>query len=201
VQRRQVISLSVGTLFVGGRFAFGEDATEVQKNYFPQEVFDDRSRLDDRVSNWYSKHLIALDEASLYPATPNVEVYRFTWLRTFHNPMVFRVAVHVSGSGALTVKRTNGAGGYEPGVIDLRKEIALSNEQINQLKEALVKMSYWELPTRLKTEGLDGAQWIVEANANGRYKIVDRWTGSDLEIQSWGMQLIKLSGVEVGEVY
>jgi hypothetical protein len=144
MQRRQVISLSIGTLFVGARFAFGEDATEVQKNYFPQGVFDDRSRLDDRVSNWYSKHLIALDEASLYPATPNVEVYRFTWLRTFHNPKVFTVAVHVNGSGALTVKRTNGAGGYEPGVIDLRKEIALSNEQINQLKEALVKMSYWE---------------------------------------------------------
>ena len=201
MHRRKVLLLLGATSFVASCGAFADNVTETRSEFFPKGVFDDHSNVDDLVRNWYSKQLRGLEESSLYPPKQDVEVYRFTWLRTFHNPLVFRFTVLKDGSGTLTVKRANGAGGYEPGVIDLRKEITLSNERVKELKKRLDDMSYWEKPTRLDIMGMDGAQWIVEANANGKYKIVDRWSDSDSAVQAWGLQLITLSGVDVGEVY
>lgn len=190
-----------GFSIVWSGIAFGDNAAKTQSDFFPKGVFSNRSHSDEFIRNWYSEQLRALEEPSLYIPNQNLETYRFTWLRTFHNPMVFRFAVLNDGSGMLTVKRSNGAGGYKPGVVDLRKEVALSIGQVEDLKKKLVDMSYWEKPTRLDTMGMDGAEWIVEASENGKYKIVDRWSDSDSAIQAWGMQLIELSGVEVGEVY
>jgi hypothetical protein len=199
--RRQALLFLVATSFAIGDAAFGDDVAGTQPDYFPKAVFSDRADVDDLVRSWYSRQLRALEEPSLYPPKQFTEIYRFTWLRTFHNPMVFRFTVHDDGAGTLIVKRTNGAGGYKPGVVDMRKDITLSKGQVDELKRNLDDMSYWEQPTKLKTRGMDGAQWIVEANANGKYMIVDRWSDSDPAIQAWGMQLITVSGVDVGEVY
>jgi hypothetical protein len=174
---------------------------KVESEFFPKGIFGERSHSDEFIRKWYSEQLSALEEVSLYPAASGIEVYRFTWLRTFHNPMAFKVTVLESGAGALTVKRANGAGGFKPGVVDLRKEISLSNLQVAGLKKGLVNMSYWEKPVRLETMGTDGAEWIIEASVNGTYKIVDRWSKSDSAVQAWGMELINLSRLDVGKVY
>jgi hypothetical protein len=199
--RRQALLILFAMPFAAGSAVLSDDVAETERNFFPVGVFDDSSNIDEHIRDWYSKQLRALEEPSLYSPKQDAEVYRFTWLRTFHNPMVFRFVVHDHGSGTLTVKRASGTGGYEPGVVDLKKEIALTSSQVDELKKMLNDMSYWEQSTKLETMGLDGAQWIVEANLNGKYKIVDRWTNSDPAIQAWGMQLIVLSGVEVGKVY
>jgi hypothetical protein len=201
MNRRRVALLLLAILFLGNSGALGDDMAETQPDFFPKGAFGDYSNVDDIVRKWYIKQLRGLEETSLYPPSTDKEVYRFTWLRTFHNPMVFKITVLGNGSGTLTVKRANGAGGYEPGLIDLRKDIALSNAQVDELKKGLSDMSYWEKPSKLETMGMDGAQWIVEANANGKYKIVDRWSGSDPAVQAWGIQLIDLSGADVGDVY
>ncbi len=169
--------------------------------YFPAHVFSDRSDSDSFINQWYSKHLRAMQEPSLFPAQPGAEVYRFTWLRTFSNPMVFRLNVVKDGTASLAVKRANGKGGYEPGTIDLNETLALNAETVAKLQYELRRMDFWNKPARLKTIGMDGAQWIVEANANGNYKLVDRWTESDGDLQDWCRSLIALSGVEVGDVY
>jgi hypothetical protein len=50
--------------------------------------------------------------------------------------------------------------------------------------------------------GFDGAQWIVEARRDGRYHIVDRWTGIDHGLESVGGLFINLAGLNaVGPVY
>jgi hypothetical protein len=201
MNRRQALLLFATVPLALNSTAFSDDITETQSDFFPKGAFDNYSNVDGLVRNWYTKQLRGLEEASLFPSKPNTEVYRFTWLRTFHNPMVFRLTVLDNGTALLVVKRANGAGGYEPGVVDLRKEIALKNAQVDEIKKELVDMAYWEQPSRLETMGMDGSQWIVEVNANGKYKIVDRWSDSDSAIQAWGMQLIRLSGVDVGEVY
>ena len=199
--RRKALLYFFAILFAWNGAAFSDDAAKTLPDYFPKGVFSNHSDSDEFIRKWYSEQLRALEEPSLYVSNQNMETYRFTWLRTFHNPMIFRFAVLDDGSGMLAVKRSNGAGGYEPGVIDLRKEVTLSNGQIEDLKKKLDDMAYWEKPTKLEGMGMDGAQWIVEANADGKYKIVDRWSDSGSAIQAWGMQLIELSGVEVGEVY
>jgi hypothetical protein len=163
-------------------------------DFFPAGVLANRS-------SWYSKHLKGLQEPSLYPPSADAEIYRFTWLRTFDNPMAFRVTVTSNGTGTLTVKRANGAGGYDPGVVDLKLELTLTKSDVDKLKQALVDMSYWDLPIELDGLGIDGAQWIVEASVNGRYKVVDRWSQTDALVDAWCMRLITLSGVDVGKIY
>jgi hypothetical protein len=170
-------------------------------NYFPNQIFSDNKKVDDLVRNWYSQQLSALEELSLYQPNQKFETYRFTWLQTFHNPMAFSISLLEDGSGILTVKRCNGAGGYEPGVIDLKKEVELSKLQIQELIAKLGEMKFLQKPPNLDSMVFDGAHWVVEANLNGKYKIVRRQSGTDHEIQAWGLQLITLSGVDVGEIY
>lgn len=43
-------------------------------------------------TEWYSKHLAAMKEASLYASENDaVESYRFLWLRSFHHPVAVRI--------------------------------------------------------------------------------------------------------------
>ena len=60
------------------------------------------------VNTWFSKQLTGLDEPKLYKDY-NFETYRFTWLRTFHNPISIRLEKR-DNEYLLFVKRANGAG-------------------------------------------------------------------------------------------
>ena len=66
------------------------------------------SPIDDFKEEWYSQHLIAMGEP-LLPDGAN-EVYRFLWLRTFHNPIMIRLTYDPKGCD-LIAKRLDGAGG------------------------------------------------------------------------------------------
>jgi hypothetical protein len=201
MRRRQVLlCVAVLPIFVSNP-AFADNVAGTSADYFPKGVFSNIVTIDDRTRNSYGKLLRALEEPSFYPPKKNTQSYRFTWLRTFHSPMAFRFTVHNNGSATLIVKRATGMSGYDPGVVDLSKEVAMSNVQVDELKKQLDDMAYWGKQPAQDPEGFDGAQWIVEANANGRYKMVDRWSDTDAAIQAWGMDLIRLSGVDVGEVY
>ncbi len=198
---RRLVLVSLALSFLVSKATLSDDNTSQRQNFFPKQIFSENKKIDDLVRDWYSKQLNALEEPSLYPPKQNLETYRFTWLRTFHNPMVFRISVLEDGSGILRIKRCNGAGGYEPGVTDLRKEIKLTNLQVHDLNKKLEEMDFWQKPTNLDSKMMDGAEWIVEANLDGKYKIVIRKTDTDNLIKEWGLQLIKLSGVDVGEIY
>jgi hypothetical protein len=176
-------------------------AEEKQPSYFPPLAFHKIEKHDRFVQEWYQKNLLAMEEPALYPPKDAQEIYRFTWLRTFHAPMAFRVVVFADGAGELLVTRLNGKGGYEPGVVDLRKTIPLATGAIEILRETLRTTKFWDKPTTVEDEGMDGAQWIIEANQGGRYKIVDRWSGEDAGVATFGQFLINMSGVEVGEIY
>ena len=176
-------------------------ADEKPVDYFPVGALHERADLDRLLREWFSKHLLALQEPNLFPAESGREVYRFTWLRSSHNPMTFRLAVASSGTGIINVKRANGRGGYEPGEIDLNIDIAVSKPRVTALKRELGNMGFWQKSSWLDNMSLDGARWIVETDAEGIYKIVHRSSGSDRELQDWCMSLIALSGIDVGDIY
>src|SRR5690606_3456867 len=103
------------------------------QHYFPKEMFPElnikRTKTEDGfkmvttiiedtfnedVSNWYSQHLYAMKEPLLFNGETKKEIYRFTWLRTFHNPIAIRIE-RINSQYYLYWKRLSGAGGYEPG--------------------------------------------------------------------------------------
>lgn len=181
--------LTIAVLLIVAGAAFAQDV-----QYFPNLAFDDEQQHNDFVVQWYTKHLKALQEPSLFQqASSGKEAYRFLWLRTFHSPVAVRLNVNADGTSLLTVKVTDGQGGYEPGRLTKDAVRRLSKEETDWFLGRVHELKYWNLPTREpKTDeiGLDGAQWVVEAIKDGTYKVVDRWSPDKGPVRALGLIML-----------
>jgi hypothetical protein len=137
-------------------------------------------RLDERRRNGISRQLRDMNEPSLWEASQkqNREIYRFIWLRSFHQPVAVRVTIGADGSGDLVVKVLSGKGGYDPGSLVLNQQSHVSQFEAQSFIEKLSNANFWSLSTiRIENAGgRAGASWIMEGTKNGTYHIVDRWS-------------------------
>src|SRR5262245_31927728 len=173
-----------------------------EARYFPIGPFWPHNS-DLFVRQWYSKHLAAMEEPSLSCGVlEDTETYRFLWLRTFHNPVAVRVFRRGDDYG-LEAAILNGAGGYNPGHVSRRVTKTWCRDQWQTVIARFEGVQFWQMATKSDAlPGLDGAQWIVEARRDGRYHIVDRWTGTDHGLESVGRHFLDLAGLsDVGPVY
>ncbi|MBK1867363.1 hypothetical protein [Taklimakanibacter albus] len=176
------------------------NTADAKERYFAVRPLDSSQQLDDFRIGWYSKHLAALGEPSLWLGDHKTETYRMLWLRTFHAPFVFRVTVRPDGTSELTTKKADGHGGYAPGKIVINKTTQIDKKETEILIETLERTKFWDLPTNESGLGeTDGAQWIVEAVKDGKYHIVDRRGGG--EINGWALLLMRKSGEDLQPIY
>jgi hypothetical protein len=152
-----------------------------QSQYFPSGLLESADKHS--VSDWYSKHLVAMKEPSLFELSENhhAQQYRFLYLRTFDHPIVIRLVVNPDGTGTYITKELSGAGGYEPGRLILNRRTQQPAEYVRQVQlNYIEEIHFWALPTKVSPPdgkiGLDGARWILEAIKDGKYHIVDRWS-------------------------
>lgn len=196
------------------------------ESYFPQSLFEtmepcawgdgrtDEPVMDDFRSDWYSSHLRAAREPRLGGEAPHhavggLGVLRFTWLRSFHAPVMIRVEATADADLQLTARELSGAGGYDPGRIARRLERRLSPEESERLLTFLSETRVLELPPSdacpvaengdLIIHG-DGAHWIIEANGPGGYHYIDRWSAEE-PVRGLGLHLISLTGWTYDRVY
>ena len=173
------------------------------KTFFFQD-FDKELLLDTAFNNkispfcnaWYSKHLKVLEEPIIYSDKSDKEIIRFTWLRTFHNPIVIRIE-NSNGIYSIYWKKSNGAGGYSPGNLVINEEKQIDIQQWTDIVNQLNECVFWEIPTNYPTFGFDGAQWILEAKIDGKYHIVDRWSGKKSEIGQFCLNLFKMTNLNI----
>jgi hypothetical protein len=165
--------------------------------HFPLTAFveyDDSSKPDTFRLAWYSGMLRALKEPALFEDYEDTEVYRFTCLRSFHAPFAIRVEKQQYGGGKLTLKISDGAGGYTSSNLVTNASKVISKAQWESIMLALEKSNFWELPTYQDDSGCDGSRWIFEGVKNGRYHVVDRWTPKKTsDYHALGAMLISLS--------
>ena len=168
-----------------------------KESFFPPKLLAQDVPGNQFRNNWYSKHLSAMKEESLYsPEDEWVESYRFLWLRTFHHP----VAVRIWKCGSvrfISVKELDGAGGYEPGNLIFDRKRELTPDEWSGFLRHLEDSCYWQLPSRDDGGGFDGAQWIFEGVKGGRYHVVDRWTPQNGSYRELCLYVLKLSGLKV----
>jgi hypothetical protein len=148
------------------------------KFYFPISVFADsavKNEADTFLVQWYSKMLFALREPIIFNDSSINEIYRFTWLRTFHNPIAIRIEKNGDNIN-LYWKLCNGAGGYEPGKLVLDKQKSIDIQIWNEFISRLSNINFWTLRTKELSFGVDGSKWILEGKSNKHYHVVDRWT-------------------------
>lgn len=150
-------------------------------------------------NNWYSKQLSALDEPKLFIDYKH-DAYRFTWLRTFHNPISIRVE-KISNSIFIIVKQSNGAGGYNPGKLIVNDTINLSSNQWENLKNKVENLNFWNIPSVKKNDLIttDGSEWIFEAKIGDNYHMAFVQNGYDKVIRELCLYLLKLSNIKIKE--
>ncbi len=164
--------------------------------YFPPGVFTETGDNGDFKAHWFGSSLRALKEPSISEVAAGADsVYRFLWLRTFHYPIAVRIILRRNGTGTLTVKMSNGQGGYEPGTMIVNSSRALTSKETAPILELVAALDFWHAPTEPANPiapdgtvqvGLDGAQWILEGLQNGKYHVIDRWSPKKALFASWG---------------
>jgi hypothetical protein len=181
--------------------------------YFPTVADSAGARCDpegisESHDQWYSKHLRAAGEPSLFeasrsPRPPGAATYRFTWLRSFHHPVVIRVETGSNGEARLIAKELSGHGGYGPGEIRRHMQRKLSPDETRRLGSALAATRLLTWPARDCSGiiGLDGAHWIVEARDRTGYHLVDRWSPERGPMREVGELMLGLTGWQYGDVY
>lgn len=194
---RTIILLSVLTMVILiGNSAYAENSLSnygsKRTKYFPEGDYYNF------ISQWYGKYLDALNEPSIYKYINqrDKKIFRFLWLRTFHNPIAIRLEIIKNErAGILHVKMTDGKGGYEPGKIKEDYTKNISKDHIDKFLKLLESDNFWQLPIKDDGLGFDGAQWIVEGLYNGKYHMVDRWSPKEGAARNIGLFLLDLSGL------
>lgn len=161
---------------------------------------------DDFEADWFSGELSAFGEPSLYrrpSSTPRS--IRFTWLRSFHDPIVVRVDATTDGRQRMTAKQhPAGLGfGQAPGVSRARETTRfLSRTETAALAVVVEDAGLFRSPASGCWCCLDGARWIVEGNdPNDGYRYRSRQSPEDGLERQLGLHLLALTGWNVGEIY
>jgi hypothetical protein len=172
-----------------------------------------RTRIDTFKLNWFSYYLNRLQEPVLYNYPLRKEVYRLTWLRSFHPPVVVRLEKEGAKIRIITkvLSRIPELPGYR--YSDAQGNVRLSDTssavpfKINTAKN-VSKQVYQEFIRLLTQErvlslsplgfrdriGTDGSNWILETHRPEGYFFITRWTPEPTEaLRVVGDYLLNLS--------
>jgi hypothetical protein len=137
---------------------------------YSDDFFPESAELSSFERDWYSEHLSAAKESPLL-SMERGEVFRFTWLRSFHKPIIVRV--FCKDVCSVESKVLSGAGGYSPGKIEDTNEYDLTLEQTSKLRSLFEKVDGWKYEPDAEIIVMDGAQWIFEHASVESYQLWD----------------------------
>ncbi|MFI5456796.1 MAG: hypothetical protein ACHRXM_15220, partial [Isosphaerales bacterium] len=189
--------LAVITAFASSSYSARQPAP-----FFP--LLDEKKDLSPFDELWYSKHLYAMAEPSLWKLSQrdrDATVYRLLWLPSFHHPVSVRIARTAEGA-KLHVRVLDGKGGYEPGRVAIDRNITLADEERKNLDRYLERASFWTMSTRPADDGgvEDGDQLIVEGIRGGTYHVVDRQM-PDPAYEKLCRHMLDLTGLDVQKAW
>lgn len=165
--------------------------------YFPPNVF--RSRAGGFMVHWYSSVLYKLDEKPLWPPDPEQVIYRFTWMRSFHDQVSIMMRVLPEGNGQLRLQIYKRV----PQQLETRTQ-SLSKEQVGGVMALIKDAGFWGMATEGEgPQGTDGAEWVLEGVQGGRYHIATRWDASGTTYGMALLELLRLSDYNppINEIY
>lgn len=161
--------LTMGLCLIASGVATAADTTSTD----PTRFFPGASAFEE---DWYASQLRALGETPLsITSAPAGPVIRFTWLRSFHHPVVLRLERAPDGQWQLRTKIASGAGGYDPGHLAHDRTVPIRRDRAESVLTQLTRESFWTAPSQSATFGADGAQWILEVRDGAEYHYLDRW--------------------------
>lgn len=218
--------LSIAAFVAIGSVAANASASAARATYFPSSFSNiDTNCVDpesgkptpvltDLERQWYSAQLSAAREPSLYlKSTRRIShdgpTLRFTWLRSFHAPIIVRIEHLGSSHPRMVAKKLSGKGGYSPGSVNERLVRRLSQEEQKALRIALETTSVASMTPKSCYHGpagmvmiqLDGAEWIIEVVDTKGYHFVDRWSPQRGGVHDLGLMVLRMTGWALKPIY
>lgn len=154
---------------------------------------------------WYSSALAAAEEPSL-AMTPSTDPgesqqFRFTWLPTFHHPVMVRVTFDATG-GILDAVELTGAGGYSPGKIGRKIHRTLRPEELSKIRQASGDATLFEFEEESCDQiHLDGSEWLFEKRNSEGYHFGNYWAPRGNTARQTGKFMLNLTGWQFAEIY
>lgn len=144
-----------------------------------------------------------LNEDCLYnhETKHNSVIYRFTWLRSFHNPISIRIE-NVDNEITLYWKVGKGSGGYEPKGLKKSGKKKLSLKRWIEFERSITDSNFDNLPNEKRILMKDGATWTLERKSSESFKAHHTNVPSQ-EIKEACLYLLDLTKIKVkeGDVY
>lgn len=181
-----------------------DHATIRTDSHFPSVSFPDgvHGRLSTEL---YSTVLDAMEEPWLYEFVgEDFEAYRFTWLRSFHPPVVIRVWKTQNDRCITTKKleRTLYYQGPNPNVFQAKEMRPLTENEWAAFKELINLGAFWSMPTVERDSiGFDGAFWLMEGVSDRKYHVVTRQSPESGSYRETCLHLLKLSGLPIDKAH
>lgn len=161
---------------------------------------EEKNALDTIRNKRLTLNLISFQEPNLYKSiTDETEkTYRFTWLRSFHIPVVIRIDKK-QNKFSLTCKALFDNQGYSPNEFTWNFTKKISVPQWITFEYLLKKMDFQHLQTDLSDDGecMDGAIWILESKSVNDYHCVYRHCSGKKDFRDACLYLLKLSGLKI----
>ncbi|MDB5243990.1 MAG: hypothetical protein JWP57_4616 [Spirosoma sp.] len=179
------------------------------------------SRIDTFKLNWFSYYLYKLQEPVLYNYPLGKEVYRLTWIRSFHPPVVIRLEKDGNRTRLTTkiLSRIPELPGHwystRDGTIhlaDTSASIGFRKKSVRTVPKAVYN-EYVRLFVELKASfisplgfrtslGSDGSEWILETHKPDGYQFIVRWSPKQKEaLRTLGDYLLNISDARKEERY
>lgn len=147
-------------------------------SYFP---VDTGSKNQNILENWASQSLYALKEPVLYNSySSNGIIFRFTWLRSFENPIVLRLNKFGDTIYAV-IKELKVTNNPNKSSLILRDTIVvLDNKDWQEISAPLIQISDLRNKEAENDLNQDGAIWFLEYRNNSNYNITQGWDSGSL---------------------
>jgi hypothetical protein len=131
-------------------------------------------------ASYYTRYLSAMKEPSVKaPLAEGVKwVLRFTYLRSFHNPLAVRF-VEKDGVITATAIQLKKDHEHRPGKIHHQKTWNLDAESSKKIQALLAQKDFWKPlndSEQALSSGLDGSRWIFELHDMDGYRMLDVWS-------------------------
>lgn len=139
------------------------------------------------------------DEPCLYnrEASPGYIGFRFTWMRSFHSPVIIRLE-KIDNKYVLNWKVGKGQGGYSPKGVQKSGRREINHKEWAGFVRLFNKMKFDSMPNYSNLMMTDGASWVLERKSGEKYKAHNtNWPSKKLKESC--LYLLKLTSIKVEE--
>lgn len=145
------------------------------------EIFSKYVLGDIKAKNISDPFILAFEEDYIDTVmiNPEKQWFRITVDPCFRIPYCL-ILEKTNNKSILTLKMTDGYGGYYSGYLNFVSSLQDSDSLYNSISSRLHQLDFWKINNDTTcTGGFDGETWTFEGIENGQYNIISRWVPLD----------------------